>query len=249
MNRQRYSAKKFGQVYLVNREVAEYEVSLLDLKENETVLEIGPGNGELTEFLLGTKARIIAIELDSLSVEFLENKFSDFIASGRLTVREGSFLDLEPLECSAIIGNVPYNITSDILFRINEFDFDRAVLMVQKEVADRAVATKGTDGYSRLSVNCYLRYRIEKKREVPSIDFNPEPLVDSSILFIRKRNQIDPETLDEVDAVLKRAFSLRRKKMKNIFRNCPEEFRGRRPEELSPEDFVKITASTGSALG
>lgn len=245
MSRLSYSARKLGQVYLEDEKTARYEVDLLELKPGESVLEIGPGNGEITNFLLEREATVTAVEPDSLSVEFLANKFETQVEEEKLELINGSFLDFPPNRFSAIVGNIPYNITSDILFRLNDFEFERAVIMIQKEVADRTVAMPGSHDYSRLSVNCYLRYDIEKKRDVPAAFFHPVPAVDSSIILIRKKKILDPESLQGIDAVLSRAFSMRRKKLNNIFRDCPERFRNLRPENLSPENFIELWKELG----
>lgn len=245
MSRQPISARKFGQVYLEDEDTARYEVELLNLVPGESVLEIGPGNGEITKFLFEKDVSVTAVESDGLSVEFLNNRFMDQVDSGRFTVVYGSFLEFPAGSYSAIIGNVPYNITSEILFRLYEFQFKRAVIMIQKEVAERTVAIQNTDDYSRLSVNCHLRYSIVLKKDVPSTFFHPVPRVDSSVIYIEKKNVFGSEELGKIDAVISRAFSMRRKKMSNIFRDCPERFRNLRPENLSPEDFVDLWKELG----
>ncbi len=240
MSSEKFSARKFGQVYLKDEATAEYEVGLLELKAEESVLEIGPGNGEITRFLLQKGSNVTAVESDPLSVEFLKERFSDDINTGKLNLVHGSILEFPRGTYSAIIGNIPYNITSEILFLLNGFDFGRAVIMIQKEVADRAVAQPGNGDYSRLSVNCNLRYGVRRMRDVPAEFFHPVPGVDSSILYLTKKDAFRPSDLLEIDKVLVRAFSMRRKKMRNIFRNCPARFRELRPENLTPEDFVEL---------
>lgn len=248
MRRGTVPARKFGQVYLDDRETAEYEVELLKLNPGDSVLEIGPGNGEITQYLLGNEVAVTAVESDGLSADFLCEKFSEDVRSGKLKIIRGSILDFPPGKYSAVIGNIPYHITSAILFRLNEFEFSRAVLMIQKEVALRTVARVSSKDYSRLSVNCSLRYYVEKKLDVPARFFHPVPKVDSSILLLRKRDNFPGDVLEKLDEIISRAFSMRRKKMKNIFRNCPERFRELRPENLSPEDYVDLWKELNSTL-
>lgn len=235
--------KKYGQVYLSDPETAKFEVEILRLRPGETVLEIGPGHGEITAFLLQEGVSVAAVEADHTSVEFLLEKFPDEVASGRLTVLHASFLDLEGGEYSAIIGNIPYHITSAIIFSLDRFKFDRAVLMIQKEVADRILALPGSSDYSRLTVNCAFRYSVERKRDVPASKFTPVPRVDSSIIFLTRRGKVEIAELQRIDSVVRKAFSMRRKKIGTVFGNVPEKYSELRAEDLTPEDFIELASS------
>ncbi len=234
------SPKKYGQVYLADPDIASFEVGLLDLKGGERVLEIGPGHGELTEFLLNAGATVTAVESDHLNAGYVESKFSSYVDDGKLTVVHQSILDFAPETYSSIIGNVPYHITSEILFHLYSFEFERCVLMVQKEFAARCLAMPGSKEYSRLSVNCFLRYEIHLAKDVPANAFHPVPAVDSSVMIIRKKGAFSLEAIESTDRVLNMAFSMRRKKIGTIFKEAPEKYKEMRPGDLSPDEFVEL---------
>ncbi len=232
--------KRYGQVYLVNDLTLSRELEILSPLPGEHILEIGAGHGEITGRILERGSAVTALELDPALVGYLSAKFRDYEKSGQLRLINMSFLDFDLGRFDAIIGNIPYYITSPIFFRLYDFDFSRAVLMVQREVAERAIAKPGSRNYSRFSVNCFLRYEVKKMLDVPSSHFRPEPSVDSSILLLKKKNILSAEELKQLDELLKRAFSQRRKILKNTVPQAPPEMLNRRPQELSPEDYLRI---------
>jgi len=240
MSGSRRFMKKYGQVYLANDLILSRELEILSPLPGEHILEIGPGHGEITERILAIGSEVTALELDPGLVSYLSAKLSDYERSGQLELINMSFLDFEPGRYDAVIGNIPYYITSPIFFKLYDFDFLRAVLMVQREVAGRAIAKPGSSNYSRFSINCYLRYEVEKILDVPSFHFRPEPSVDSSILLLKKKNILSTEELKRLDELLKRAFSQRRKILKNTVPEAPPEMLKKRPQELSPEDYLRI---------
>lgn len=232
--------RRYGQVYLSNRDIARMEARLIDPSVHKTVLEIGPGHGELTYYLLKSGLLVTCVESDHRNVDSLELKFRSYIESGSLNVKKGSILDIHEGSYDAIIGNIPYHITSEIVFHLSKFTFRIAILMVQKEVAARMIAKPGSKEYSRLSVNCQLKYKCSIIRYVSRRNFSPVPDVDSAIVML---NPLMPE-MDKphnLEHVINRAFSMRRKKISTIFGKDLHEYGDKRPQDLSPGDFLELS--------
>lgn len=179
-----FKPKKFlGQNFLTDENISRKIVASLDIKSSDKVIEIGPGYGALTKFLVNSKCDFIAIEIDRSIAGKLRDKYNG------ISIIEKDFLDVSLKDLAGnkkikIVGNIPYNITSQILFKF--FD-DRdvikmAVVMMQKEVAQRLVATKGTKNYGILSLNAQIYSDIKKLFTVPPTAFFPKPAVDSMVL-------------------------------------------------------------------
>ena len=163
--------KKYGQVLLKNKNVALQEVLLLGDISGRSVLEIGPGPGTLTEILLQKGAVVTAIESDHRFYEILKMKFESQIKGGTLKIEKNDFLELGGGNPDFIIGNIPYHISSPILFHLEKFNFTRSVLMVQLEFARRMVGKPGTEDYSRLSISTALRYRVKLEKNSKKGEF------------------------------------------------------------------------------
>lgn len=236
-------SKRFGQVLLIDRDVAESEISALELSEGDHVLEIGPGTGVLTDIILGNSVNLTCVESDHRFVEALMGRYQEEVKAGKLRVVKGDFLDFQELNWDKIVGNVPYHISSQIIFRLPDFKFDKAVLMVQKDFADRMIATPGSSNYSRLSVNCAYWFEVHAILGVGRESFSPVPEVDSTVITIRKKSGVNPSEAKELDDTLKELFSKRRKKIGTVYRNCPDELRDKRPDQLTLEDFILLTKS------
>ncbi len=235
-------AKRYGQVFLKDKNIARFEVSLLDLPEDSMVLEIGPGEGILTGFLLQSGYLVTCVESDHRFYDLLTESFAPQISSDQLKIEKMDFLKFSPGKFDGIIGNIPYHISSSIIFRLQNFYFKNAVLMVQKEFADRLIASPGKSDYSRLSVNAQLRYEIDVVRKVPREKFSPRPNVDSTIITLKLRNSYEEYDLHKVDELLKIIFSQRRKKLGTIIKKIPDKYKENRPGELTPEDYVELTS-------
>ncbi len=233
-------SRKYGQVLLVDPNIAKLEVRTLEPKPGDTIIEIGPGTGILTEHLLRTEARIIAVEPDHRFYESLQSKFNENVEDGSLILRKENFLEMEPEKASGIIGNVPYMISSEILFRLLKFQFSRCVLMLQKEFANRMIAKLGSGEYSRLSVTSRLRFNVRLVRTVPRTCFNPRPEVDSAIVFLTVRTDVDQYEVNEAQDLIRKLFSARRKMIRGIVDNCPEKFSQRRADSLSPDEIMEL---------
>ena len=231
-------AKKYGQVFLRNRDIAIYEVNLLN-REHSSVLEIGSGEGSLTEVLLDSGFKVDAVEPDHRLADFLRTRFASQIEEGNLTIIQESILDMQPRRCDSIIGNIPYMITAAIVFKIFDFDFKEAILMVQKEFAAKACAEPGSKGASRISYSLQLRAEVEYIRTVPRVFFDPVPAVDSAIIRIVPKilGGID---LEKADQLLRAIFSARRKKLGTLLNDIKHEYASLRGEDLSMEMFLDL---------
>ncbi|WP_010901706.1 16S rRNA (adenine(1518)-N(6)/adenine(1519)-N(6))-dimethyltransferase RsmA [Thermoplasma acidophilum] len=223
-------SKRMGQVFLQSRRIAEYEVDLLG--EPGTVLEIGPGHGVLTKILVERGFKITAVEKDRYIFGELQS-----LRAANLNLINMDFLDMAPGSYDYIIGNIPYSISSPIVFKLYEFEFRRSVIMVQKEFAEKIAFP---DDMSRLYVNAHVRYNVELKRYVSRKNFNPQPEVDSAILVLEKKKYEEPYPLEFLDGVLVQMFSKKRKKLSNIFDICPEDLADKRPSNLTVSEILGL---------
>lgn len=245
-------AKKFlGQHFLKDENIARQIAESLT-GQTTHVLEIGPGMGVLTKYLHANESLDFhAIEIDSESVVYLHEHYP------QLHVIEGDFLALNLAELFsepfAVIGNFPYNISSQILFKVfdNRNQIPEVVGMFQKEVAERVAAKPGSKTYGILSVLLSAFYDIEYLFTVHEHVFNPPPKVKSAVIRL-KRNAVATLDCDEAlfTRVVKIGFNQRRKTLRNALKqlgmgldNVPEELLGKRAEQLSVAEFVTITNS------
>ena len=215
----------------------------------DVLVEIGPGEGALTRVLLARIAHLTAIEIDRDLCARLEGEFP----SERLTVHCADALrfDFSTLPQGArLVGNLPYNISTPLLFRLAEVAdrFRDLHFMLQREVVERMVARHSTPDYGRLSVMLQTRFRMKKLFVVPPGAFRPPPKVESAVV---RMQPIRPEELPDFDrvvfaAIVRRAFSARRKTLRNALALAPGDFEalgvdaGLRPENLAPADYVRV---------
>ena len=250
-------AKKFlGQHFLTDEKIAERIVESLST-DTPHVLEIGPGMGVLTKYLIKKEELDFhVVEIDRESVAYLHDHYPT------LDVIEGDFLqyDLTSLfqDTFSIIGNFPYNISSQILFKVfdNRDKVTEVVGMFQKEVAERVAAGPGSKTYGILSVLLSAFYNIEYLFTVHENVFNPPPKVKSAVIKLR-RNDIKSLECDEklFIQVVKAGFNQRRKTLRNALRqlnmpldNVGEEMLAKRAEQLSVAQFIEITKNIESCL-
>lgn len=227
----RRARPKLGQHFLRDVRYAERAIDAAELLPGDVVLEIGPGKGVLTRLLAPRVAKLVAVELDPGLAAKLDVPGVELI--------EGDAVKVELPRFDACVSNLPYQISSPFLFRLLERDFRVAVLMVQKEFADRLVAKVGTGDYGRLSVNAQRRAKVEIVARVPPGAFDPPPQVESAIVRITPR----PAAFDvppNFDEVVERAFARRRKKISNSLGTKDVPHADRRPEELTPEEFADV---------
>ncbi len=235
--------KRWGQNFLQDKNVIAKIVALLDIQPDDTVLEIGPGQGALTFEIAKIAKHVIAVEIDPLLVDFLNQSKTynmEIIQSDILN------MDLDNLPNSMkIIGNLPYNITSPILFKFLDWGkWEKMVFMTQKEVAERIVSASGNKKYGRLSVMSQILSNVSLDFHVSNTVFHPKPDVQSSVLSFQPSAKII-KNIDDLSKIVKLAFSQRRKKIKNNLRPLfnEEELVGlsdMRAEDLKVSDYLEL---------
>lgn len=259
--------KKLGQNFLIDENVVHQIVAAAELSEADTVLEVGPGIGTLTQGLAESKARVVAVELDTRLLPVLATTLNGY---DNVRVVHGDILKVNIMEevgapSFKVCANLPYYITTPIIFALLEkrLPMERLVAMVQKEVAERMAAQPGGKEYGALSVAIQY-YTVPKIAFiVPPTSFIPAPAVDSAVIVCKRREKPPVEVCDEglFFRVVKAAFSLRRKMLSNSLKNMGIkseqvakwlELAGvdgkRRAETLSLEDFAKLTNSFNEAV-
>ena len=247
--------KSLGQNFLIDRNVLELIVDTVDIA-NKEVLEIGPGSGNLTSFLLKKNpSKVYVIEKDDELALLLQDKFSDeikIINDDVLKISEDKISN----EKLTVFGNLPYNISTEILSKwITNLNkkiwFESLVLMFQKEVAERIIAESNTSKYGRLSILSNWKLNIRKIIDIKPQSFSPRPKIDSTLLLLTPRKKIfelkDAKNLEMITRVF---FSQRRKMLKKpfnqVFTNAKEvadKFNidlNLRPQNLEPEIYFKL---------
>ncbi|MBZ9788318.1 16S rRNA (adenine(1518)-N(6)/adenine(1519)-N(6))-dimethyltransferase RsmA [Psychroflexus sp. CAK57W] len=252
--------KHLGQHFLTDEEISERIAQTLQKDNYNNLLEIGPGTGVLTKYLLNTYDRFVAMDLDRESIAYLNSTFKaehDIQDKPKaLNVVEADFLKVDLSvyfgeEQFAIIGNFPYNISTQIVFKAleNKQCIPEFSGMFQKEVAERICAKEGSKTYGILSVLVQAFYTAEYLFTVPPEAFDPPPKIHSGVLRLqRKENYELPCEEKKLRDVVKTAFQQRRKTLRNSLKkfNLSPELRedsifAKRPEQLSVEQFIELT--------
>lgn len=270
--------KSLGQNFLIDKNIARKIVESIGIEPDDHIIEIGPGEGALTGMLLEYPATLTAVDMDERAIALLQEKFASALLDRRFALRLGDFLKIPFAHLSRsenrlqsgstgdessivrVIGNIPYYITSDILFRLFEHGnaIQRAVIMMQKEVAERIVAKPRTKEYGILSVATALVAQARIVTHVSPHCFFPKPNVTSSVVQFDFLHGTAHETFRAVQPLVRMAFSQRRKVLANalggmlgslplsleeiIARSETEDiavFR-KRAEELTSPDFVRL---------
>ncbi|MEX0997139.1 MAG: 16S rRNA (adenine(1518)-N(6)/adenine(1519)-N(6))-dimethyltransferase RsmA [Flavobacteriaceae bacterium] len=260
-NESEVSAKKhLGQHFLKDEHIAQKIADTLTLKGYKHVIEIGPGMGVLTKYLIQKDIDLIAMDIDTESVAYLNSSFisehSDLLKTKNFQVAEADFLKIDLSHYYrdtpfAIIGNFPYNISTQIVFKMLEWrhQIPEFTGMFQKEVAQRICEKEGSKAYGILSVLVQAFYTAEYLFTVPPSVFNPPPKVDSGVLrLIRKDDFSLPCNEKLFFTVVKTAFGQRRKTLRNSLKtfalseNLKEDtIFDKRPEQLGFEAFISLT--------
>ena len=250
--------KSLGQHFLSDRRILGRIADALQLQGHETVLEIGPGRGALTDILAARANRLIAIEYDRALAAMLRERYA---RNGNVLIAEADVLDVSLGELAAgpyvLVGNVPYYITTPILFHaLTPPRADRAVYLVQREVAQRLVAGPGTKVYGALTVNVAAVARAETLFGVPAGAFSPPPKVESAVVRITPLAAplVAADEEQRFRVLVQSAFGMRRKQMRRVVRSLysldaaqADELLTRagiepevRPETLGVEQFVAL---------
>jgi len=245
------AVKKLGQHFLVDRRVLSRIGDYASLDLGDRVLEIGPGTGNLTEVLSARAGTVFAIEVDPSLASSLEGRFDNVV------VLRGDALRVSLPDYNKIVSNLPYQISSKITFRLLERPFDLAVLMYQREFAERMVAKPGTKEYGRLTINVSLRAEAEILERVPRGAFRPMPQVESAIVRLRPRDEriaVDERIFDDLTRTI---FSMRRKKVKRslaamkvsseALSRIDPELLEKRPQDLSLEEVVDMAEAISAS--
>ena len=247
--------KRFGQHFLVDEGVIDAIVDAVDPRPGEALVEIGPGLGALTAPIVERAGRLAVIELDRDLAARLRGRPG-------LEVIEGDALRLDYAALAdrwgralRVVGNLPYNISTPILFRL----LDAAVhvqdqhVMLQKEVVDRMVAEPATKAYGRLSVMLQWRYELEPLLEVPAAAFDPPPQVESAVVRMVPRPHVASDARDPLEGIVAVAFSQRRKLLRHTLGAWLAErgFDGRfevqrRAEEVPVAEYVELARLVGA---
>lgn len=244
--------KHLGQHFLKDENIAKKIADTLSLKDYNSVLEIGPGMGVLTKYLLEKETTTYVIEIDSESVEYLQANYLNL--APRIIEKDFLKYDLKEVfkdSQFAIIGNFPYNISTQIVFKVLEM---RAQIpefsgMFQKEVAQRICEKEGSKAYGILSVLTQAFYYAEYLFTVPPSVFNPPPKVDSGVLRLTRKEHLDLPCDEALFfRVVKTAFQQRRKTLRNSLKtfNLSDNLKAnaifdKRPEQLSVDSFIELT--------
>ena len=261
--------KNLGQNFLINEEVVKNIVGCSNIEKEDLVIEIGPGLGTLTKYLLEKAGKVICIELDTKMLQILEDRFSlynnfELINNDVLKVDLKNIIEKEKTEGKIknvkIVANLPYYITTPIIMKLleEELELESITIMIQKEVADRLIATPGEKNTGAITYSVYYYADSEAIMEVPNSSFIPEPEVTSKVikLNIRKEHAVKPKDKEKMFKIIKYAFMQKRKTLLNsltnngVFKNKTQGTEilnslgikeNVRPEELTLEQFEKIS--------
>jgi 16S rRNA (adenine1518-N6/adenine1519-N6)-dimethyltransferase len=241
--------KSLGQHFLIDHNILDKIARSLEAGPESPVIEIGPGTGALTQYLIEPYKDLTVIEVDQRAVEVLQDKFPE------LNVISKDILEVEWTDIIAdekprsVIGNLPYYLTSPILFKVldNSFYFREAVFLIQKEVGERIVARQGTKEYGILSVQLQRLATVKLLFNVSRHAFRPKPDVESCVIRLQFDQPALSCSLKNFKSVVRTAFNQRRKMMSNSLKpltgdfELPDSVKNRRAEELDPREFENLT--------
>lgn len=256
--------KNLGQNFLISQDVVDQIIDSAKISKEDLVIEIGPGLGTLTKYLLEKAGKVICVELDERMVKILKDRFSlyenfEIINEDILKVDLNEIIEREKLKCK-IVANLPYYITTPIIMKLLEskLNIESITVMIQKEVADRLTAIPSEKEAGAITYSVYYYCESEKILEVPPDSFIPEPEVTSEVikLILRKTLPVESNNVQKMFSIIKIAFMQRRKTLLNaltngnVFMNKQEAVetfnklgikQNARAEELTLEQFAELT--------
>lgn len=249
--------KSLGQNFLKDKDICQKIVAALDIEKGDIVLEIGPGTGALTDFLIDYDIDLTLIEIDSRSIEYLKKRYSE---SKNYKIIQESFLEINLNDFFQndkkikIIGNIPYYISGRIFYTLfeNSAIISKSVLTVQKEVALRVASLSGKKDYGILSVAAAYSGKAEKLFDIPASAFIPPPKVTSASVKLEFNPKLEISKFREVMKLVKVAFNQRRKMLSNSLKSHLNEanmdflendelwkqLKNKRPEQITPDQYV-----------
>ena len=235
--------KSLGQNFLEDGNIAKKIVNSSNIKGSDKVLEIGPGLGILTDFIVERAGKTILIEKDKSLISYLEGRYSN----DNINIIQGDVLEVEIPKFDMVVSNLPFSISSPVTFKLLKCDFKMGTLTYQKQFADRMIAEVGEEEYSRLSVMVSISAKVEKLFDISRGSFFPPPKVDATVIrLIPSKPDFDLKNKEIFSKVVKELFNYRRKKIKNALEigldvkieNVP--FGGKRVGNISPEQINEI---------
>ena len=244
--------KSLGQNFIFDKNLLIKISNCIKSKSTNSIIEIGPGLGTLTNFLYKKKYKQLnLIEKDKRFIENLKKKFNESKVEIFNIDAINFDYNINSLKHSIIVGNLPFNVSVDLLYLWTKYknwppQHDKMILMFQKEVANRITALPKSKSYGKLSVVIQSRYRIKKLINIPSSAFTPRPKVDATVLEFTPFSDFGLIDINKIDKVAKDAFSQRRKKIKNNMSNYLTEIKNLsinpdlRPEDLTVLDYCNI---------
>jgi len=240
--------KKYGQNFLIDEAIARKEIEYCDISKKDVVLEIGAGKGILTKILAAKSKKVIAVEID----KHLYNNLKKLFLNQNIILINDDILKInfnDIPKFNKIVSNLPFQISLPITIKILDYDFNKAVLIYQKEFAERMIAKAGDKNYSRLSLLIYYKSVCKLIENIPNIKFSPAPKIDSSIVEIipRKTPPFYLKNESFFFDLIKILFNHKRKKIKNNLKkhyklnldNIP--FKNNRVGDLSPGEIAKLS--------
>ncbi|OUJ19384.1 16S rRNA A1518 and A1519 N6-dimethyltransferase RsmA/KsgA/DIM1 [Methanonatronarchaeum thermophilum] len=232
--------KNLGQNFLINNKIAQRQVKHADIQPDEKILEIGGGVGTLTQELIKTPGKITVIEKDPKLHKILKKRFGE-----KITLIQGDAIQTDYGETDKVVANLPYQISSEITFKILKKPFKKAILMYQKEFAERMTAKPGTKEYGRLTVGVDLYSNAEILEKIPQTAFYPQPKVMSALVKLTPKNpKYTPKNQEFFLDFTKAIFSQRRKKLKNAMKNTRHMLNPKPTKKTLKQTIKKLDKTT-----
>ncbi len=244
--------KRFGQHFLKDKKTKKNIKKIINPKKKDTILEIGPGHGELTKYLINKANFLYLIEIDKKLTKTLRLRFKKI---KNIKIYEKNILNininkLEKNKKIRIVGNIPYNISSKIIFYLIKYKkkIKDIHITIQKELADRLIAKEKSKKYGSLSIICRCFFDVEKKLNIDKNSFYPKPKVDSSLIKLTpNKNKLKIKNFKVFNNIIKKAFNQRRKKISNLIKKLNLKIEdniidlNKRPDSLNLEEYIRLS--------